>query len=625
MTSPWAAILEGFIVGLGSRPVTRTLFNELTYPSMRLAVCFWVASHICILCTHFPRSINDLVTYYCLHVLVYLYRLILLYVFETRMAEGIGFPIWIGVFTVSGTYTVFHLGWMMQSIHDLDYQLQRTGCLECNLGKLGRCFRIGTDASFVFWIILLDSILIWHLARVLTRQHGMQILGYSRNVCHGLLHLILLAAVGFNMHQITTAPHLGIQPNTSFPVVWPFQDLAVLLIVTEFGCRYKLLLKYSAPDTSAADLETARKQLIRASATKNKMLRYLHHELRNNLQRMSYLSENLLKTSSEDLKKSALESIRTCSAYITSTVEDVLTIENFESGTLSMRPRSYDLSELLRSEFTHLEQYATALTRTVEIHNNLPSSYVVVGDPDRLRQIIRILGESCITNSVPKDGCHAAFHAKVNGSLEIEIWASVANLFDLTLADPYTLHPEDQDSQDLSQSVVQRILKAVHGHVVLDASREHAKIIVPVAVDIALDVALNLAPAMPPAVHTRKLNMLVVDDALINRMIMKKLLTGILKDTVCIDEAENGLAATKLVLEQKKVFDIIWMDAIMPVKDGLKACKEIKCILPTTVVIMVSANDLRDSGELGTATGPDDAIVKPVKKADIQAVLTKYH
>jgi CheY-like chemotaxis protein len=120
------------------------------------------------------------------------------------------------------------------------------------------------------------------------------------------------------------------------------------------------------------------------------------------------------------------------------------------------------------------------------------------------------------------------------------------------------------------------------------------------------------------------LNTLVVDDSMINRTVLKKLLRNILRDRLGIlHEADNGQAAVDLVLRENHVYDIIWMDMIMPVKDGLAACNEIKSVLPTTIVVMVSANDLSDTPNTGPLS-PDASIIKPVKRALVEEMIERY-
>ena len=386
------------------------------------------------------------------------------------------------------------------------------------------------------------------------------------------------------------------------------------------------MLKKSQPDTSEQDLEAARLQLARTENAKNNLIRYLHHELRNNLQRMTYLSEQAAEKlvphqgGHETDQGNVLEALQTCAVYINAIVEDVLTIENYESGTLILRPRRFNLTHLIQGELSYLRQYAGSQEARLDVIVDMPSSYEVMGDPDRVRQILRVLGESCLEHAgrerTADRQAEVEITVRVNGSLFVQFLASVTDIFDVALIDPYTLHPGEAP-HDLSRSVVHRILKAVHGHIVIDASRKRAQVIIPLLIDLSDD-------ARDGARATKKIKTLIVDDSSVNRRVLSKVLRGILKDQLILEEADDGQTATDLVLKEGHVFDIIWMDMVMPIKDGFSACHEIKSVLPTTIVVMVSANDLASAPEMHATISPDDALIKPVNRASVVMMLEKH-
>ncbi len=78
-------------------------------------------------------------------------------------------------------------------------------------------------------------------------------------------------------------------------------------------------------------------------------------------------------------------------------------------------------------------------------------------------------------------------------------------------------------------------------------------------------------------------------------------------NTIIVDDGEKAVAAVK---KEKPEFALI--DAIMPVKNGFEACKEIKENSETkdTVVIVFSGNV--PEIEIGFDYGADDCIIKPL-------------
>ena len=75
-----------------------------------------------------------------------------------------------------------------------------------------------------------------------------------------------------------------------------------------------------------------------------------------------------------------------------------------------------------------------------------------------------------------------------------------------------------------------------------------------------------------------------------------------------IDTAYNGKEAVRLCGEND--YDLIILDIMMPEMDGFTACKEIRKLKPTPV-IMLSALGTEYDKLMGFELGIDDYVVKP--------------
>lgn len=114
------------------------------------------------------------------------------------------------------------------------------------------------------------------------------------------------------------------------------------------------------------------------------------------------------------------------------------------------------------------------------------------------------------------------------------------------------------------------------------------------------------------------MNILIVDDNKNNRMILRLLLEDYMDENEGIEfslsEAEDGQVAVDKCREE--TFDIVLMDIMMPVMDGIEATKIIRSEYPKTMIIAVSAVDDSDRKKLILDSGAEDYISKPVN-ADI--------
>lgn len=83
-----------------------------------------------------------------------------------------------------------------------------------------------------------------------------------------------------------------------------------------------------------------------------------------------------------------------------------------------------------------------------------------------------------------------------------------------------------------------------------------------------------------------------------------------------VTEASDGLEAIDLV--EKNDYDVIILDIMMPNLDGFNACKRIKAIKPTPV-IMLSARQEEFDKLYGFELGVDDYVTKPFSPKELMA------
>lgn len=108
-------------------------------------------------------------------------------------------------------------------------------------------------------------------------------------------------------------------------------------------------------------------------------------------------------------------------------------------------------------------------------------------------------------------------------------------------------------------------------------------------------------------------NILVADDEQKIREVIKEY-AEFEGHTVC--EAVDGMQAVEMAKD--KDFDIIIMDVMMPRLDGFSACKEIRKI-KNTPILMLSARTEEYDKLFGFEMGVDDYVVKPFSPKEVLA------
>ena len=111
-------------------------------------------------------------------------------------------------------------------------------------------------------------------------------------------------------------------------------------------------------------------------------------------------------------------------------------------------------------------------------------------------------------------------------------------------------------------------------------------------------------------------HLLVVDDHLENLIVLKAVFK---KQGYSIDTAENGIEALEAI--EKKSYDLILLDIMMPEMDGFEVCKRIKEdeMSKSTPVIFITAKTDFESVVKGYELGAVDYVTKPFNPAILRA------
>lgn len=118
----------------------------------------------------------------------------------------------------------------------------------------------------------------------------------------------------------------------------------------------------------------------------------------------------------------------------------------------------------------------------------------------------------------------------------------------------------------------------------------------------------------------KSLNFLICDDSILSRRQMKNMLTSI---TDCnILEAENGEVAIQKYKEND--IDIVFLDLVMPVKDGITTAKELKEYDPDIYMIVASSVGTQQSIKQALTSGVKDFIQKPIDKTQLMRIIDAF-
>lgn len=115
-------------------------------------------------------------------------------------------------------------------------------------------------------------------------------------------------------------------------------------------------------------------------------------------------------------------------------------------------------------------------------------------------------------------------------------------------------------------------------------------------------------------------DILICDDSILCRRQMKKMLTSIINCNIY--EAENGEVAVEKYKRYKP--NIVFMDLVIPIKDGLETSREIITYDPKAYIIIISSVGTQKSIKESLTIGVKDFIQKPIDKTQLLRLINAF-
>lgn len=116
-----------------------------------------------------------------------------------------------------------------------------------------------------------------------------------------------------------------------------------------------------------------------------------------------------------------------------------------------------------------------------------------------------------------------------------------------------------------------------------------------------------------------EIKVLIGDDSILARKQLKDVIRTLGCDNFV--EASNGQEAIDLFKSEKP--DMVFLDIVMPVKDGITAVAEIIQADPNACIIMVSSVGTQSQLKMAIEAGACDFVQKPLDEGQLKSLITK--
>ncbi|GAA4330941.1 hypothetical protein GCM10023149_36490 [Mucilaginibacter gynuensis] len=394
----------------------------------------------------------------------------------------------------------------------------------------------------------------------------------------------------------------------------------------------EVIIDITAKKKVELELIAAKEEALQLNRAKDMFISVLSHEMRTPLNAVIGMSHLLVEDAATESQRENLNILKFSAENLMTLINDVLDFTKIETGNVELEKANMNMRELIQSVTSSI-RYRTReknITLTQNIDPTIPD--VVIGDRTRLCQILLNLMSNAV-KFTEKGGVTIDLKVIEQSRSSVRIRFAVTDtgigipnnkintIFEsFKQADAATTRK--YGGTGLGLPISKRLIELHDSRINVDSVPEQGSTF---WFTITFNKADGQTLSNNNTVETElNINVLVVDDNQINRLLVNKVLT---KWGASTDFAENGREAVDKILANHN-YDAVLMDIHMPEMGGLEATQLIRSndesYYQQLPIIALTASMLNAEINQITDAGMNDFLLKPFDPKTLYNKLSRY-
>lgn len=408
-----------------------------------------------------------------------------------------------------------------------------------------------------------------------------------------------------------------------------------LLIISSIFTYINLIINSTEdPDSRLLlELQKEKEKNEKLNNIKIDFLTNMNYEFRTSLNTIVGFSECIKQEDSIDACKNDADDIITSSQNLLEIINDVLDISKLETNNMKITEEDYKPLEIFENVISSLKPKLSEKEIEIKTNFNENIPYMLFGDSNKVKQIITNILMNSIKHT--EDG---SINFEVNCTSEKDKCNLVISIENTGK----TIKKENKSSNNLKEFnkniveqseleflIAKKFVDMLGGKIVLDEKNiNKTKVTIYLnqkikmqGVPLIAEISKLEESIKPQQEDYSDKKVLIVDDNKMNLKVATRLLKNY---NIITTEVLNGYEAINKIKNNEK-YDLIFLDDIMPKKNGKETLNELKKIKGFDIpVIVLTANVLEGMKEKYIEEGFDDYLAKPINKEELKKILNKF-